>query len=125
MPSSCTDEPATILRALDAAPRPVTLGDGAKLSACIRNARSDAELQNVGVTFSNAAEDLELAAVEDPQTARELGYLIGAARKGSATGSGIQDELVRRLERSGALEGAPPRVTAALGEGLAAGEATG
>jgi hypothetical protein len=123
--TSCTDPPATITRALDAAPGTVTLPDGARLSECIRNARSEAQLQNVGIAFSNAAEDLEAQAAGDPRTALELGYLVGATRSGARTGSGVQDELVRRIERSAALAGASPAVVDALNEGIAAGEARG
>jgi hypothetical protein len=123
--TSCTDEPETITRALQAAPGEVTLPDGAQLSGCIRNARDDGELQNVGVTLSSAAEELEERAASDPRAALELGYLVGAARRGAATGSGVQDELVRRLERSAALDGASQAAVDALAEGLAAGEARG
>lgn len=125
MPASCTDGPQTVRRALASAPGPVTLDGGAPLSACIRGARSDADLQTVGVVFSRAAEDLEMRAPEDPRTALELGYLVGATRRGAQTGSGIQDEIVRRLERSAALDGAPAPVVDALNEGLAAGQARG
>ena len=124
VPAACTGEPAGIVRALGAAPRAVELPGGGRLSACVGNARSDAALQNVGLVMSRAAEDLELRAVDDPRAALELGYLIGAARRGARRSSGIQDELVRRLERSGALDGSAA-VDAAIAEGLAAGEATG
>ena len=122
---SCTEDADVVTRALGTAPRQVTLPDGATLSACIRNARSDAQLQNVGIVFSQAAEKLELEASSDPRAALELGYLVGAARSGAETGSGIQDELVRRIERSAALDGATPQADRALQEGLAAGERTG
>ena len=122
---SCTEGPDTVTRALGEAPRQVTLPDGATLSACIRNARSDAQLQNVGIVFSQAAEDLELDAVTDPRAALQLGYLVGAVRAGAETGSGIQDELVRRIERSAVLDGAGPAEVAALNEGIAAGRERG
>jgi hypothetical protein len=125
--TSCIGEPATIVRALDRAPGPVTLDGDVALSACLRDARTDADLQNVGVAFSRAAEDLELLAIDgDARAALELGYLVGAARRGAATSSGVGAELVRRLERSAALDDrAPPAVVAAIQRGLAAGEARG
>ena len=122
---SCTEGPDTVTEALADAPRQVTLPDGATISACIRNARSDAQLQNVGIVFSQAAEVLELEASTDPRAALRLGYLVGAVRKGAQTGSGIQDELVRRIERSAALDGAGDEEVAALNEGIAAGEERG
>ena len=126
-PLSCTGEPDTILAALDGAPGEVRLTDGATLSGCVRLARTDADLQNVGVTFSNAAEDLEVDALKgDEQAALRLGYLVGAARKGAETSSGVGAELVRRLERSAALDGATsPDAAASLQRGLEAGEARG
>ena len=123
--ASCTEGPDAIARALRSAPGEVTLPGGGRLSACIRNARSDAELQTVGLVFSRAAEDLEARAVAEPRAPLELGFLVGATRAGARTSSGIQDELVRRIERSAALDGASPGVVAALNEGIAAGEARG
>jgi hypothetical protein len=123
--TSCTDGPQTVSRALRAAPDRVTLPDGATLSSCIKGARDDAQLQNVGIVFSSAAEDLEARAATDPRAALELGYLVGAARSGARTGSGIQVELVRRIERSAALEAPSPASSRALDEGIAAGEARG
>jgi hypothetical protein len=126
MAASCTGEPQTIVRALGAAPGEVTLSDGARLSACVDSARSDADLQNVGVAFSRAAEDLEgPALLGDERAALQLGYLVGAARKGAARSSGVGAELVRRLERSADLAGAPQSAVTAVQRGLAAGEARG
>jgi hypothetical protein len=121
----CTEGPETIARALRAAPGPVEVPGGSKLSSCVTGARSDAQLQNVGIIFSQAAENLEMRASTDPRAALELGYLAGAARAGARTGSGIQDELVRRIERSAALDGATPAAVDALNEGLAAGRERG
>jgi len=124
--ATCTENPDAIVEALQAAPRPVTLGDGGTLlSQCIRGSRTAADLQNVGIAFTNAAEDLELRAPADPRAALQLGYLVGATRRGTDVGAGIQDELLRRIERSAALDGASPAAERALQQGLAAGEKTG
>jgi hypothetical protein len=128
VPPSCTAEPAAIVQALTAAPGAVTLPGGVALSACVRDADSDADLQNVGVAFSRAAENLELPGMRgDERAALQLGYLVGATRKGAATTSGIGAELVRRLERSAAAVDEAPsrRAASALRRGLAAGEARG
>ena len=119
---SCTGDPAEVVTALDAAPDAVELPGGTTISACVRNAESAAELQNVGVTLSAAAEELEARALGgDEDAALQLGYLVGAARSGAKTTSGVSAELVRRLERSAGFDGVST-VDDALEEGLAAGE---
>ena len=124
LPVACTDGQA-VARALQAAPGRVALPDGAALSECVARATSDAELQEFGLTATAVAEDLESASREDPEAALRLGYLIGAARRGAAaTPSGIQLELARRLERSGA-QVAGEAAQRALVRGLQAGEARG
>ena len=123
--SSCTGEPATVIAALQAAPEAVELPDGATISACVKHARSAAELQNVGVTLSSAAEDLEALALDgDAEAALKLGYLVGAAREGAKTTGGVAAELVHRLERSAGFEGTAA-VDDALTRGVAAGERLG
>jgi hypothetical protein len=57
--------------------------------------------------------------------ALELGYLIGAVRKGARTTNGIHAEIVRRLEQVTGLDGPSPRRRAAYGRGLRAGERHG
>ena len=124
--TSCTEEPATITAALRTAPEQVALEDGTSISACLANARDAAELQNVGVAFSRAAEDLEAKALKgDAAAAVQLGYLVGAARKGSVKTIAYSSELVRRLERSASVDDGGPEVAAALQRGLAAGEQRG
>ena len=116
LPASCTDR-EQVEAALAAAPEPVALEDGTRLSGCVRQAETSADLQNLGVTLTAVAEDLE----GDPARAAQLGYLIGAVRRGTADTSGVGAELARRLERSGAGS-ADPR---ALLRGLRAGEVSG
>lgn len=122
---ACLESSGAIERALSRAPGPVTLGSGTPLSKCVSQARSDADLQNAGMVFTRAADELaDLAKAGDAASALRLGYLIGAARRGAARTAGIHAELQRRLERTGAyVQG--PRVGAALTRGLAAGERTG
>ena len=122
---SCTGEPAAVVTALAAAPGAVELPDGATISGCVKNAREAAELQNVGVTFSSAAEDLEARAIDgDTDAAVQLGYLVGAASTGAKTTGGVAAELVHRLERSAGFDGTAA-VDAALEEGVRAGERRG
>lgn len=121
--SACTDR-AQVERALARAPDAVTLADGASLSSCLRGATTPALLQDLGLTFTAVAEKLETQANGDPAAARQLGYLIGAARRGIEGSSGTSAELTHRLERTGA-EVADPASVAALAEGLRAGERSG
>jgi hypothetical protein len=121
---ACTEDPKAVVRALSGAPGAVALADGTPLSRCLRDADGDADLQEVGSTFSRAAEDLELVALRgDERAGLQLGYLVGAARRGARTTSGLADELVRRLERSAAAVEGP--AADAVQRGLAAGEARG
>jgi len=124
LPIACTDR-AQLERALTAAPRLVELPGGVSLAECVRRARTDADLQELGLALTGVAEDLEVAAREDEVAALRLGYLIGAARRGAiSTAGGVQLELARRLERSGAqVQGRP--LEEALVRGLDAGGAEG
>jgi hypothetical protein len=126
LPTVCAQDPGSIERALRRSPAAVRLADGTPLSECIARARSDSDLQTAGLTLSRAADHLAQRAVRDAAAAVELGYLLGAARRGAARTGGIHAQLVRHLEQSAArIESGPPGVRAALRRGLAAGETTG
>jgi hypothetical protein len=121
---ACTESAGAIVRALGRAPAPVALGSGARLSDCVRNARSDSELQNAGIVLTQAADALAVRAEHgDARAAVALGYLVGATRRGAARSPGIHAELQRRVERAAAyVEGA---AATALRRGMRAGEASG
>lgn len=125
LPAACLEGPDAVARALERAPGAVTLAGGTALSECVAAARTSAELQSLGIVLTQVAERLEASLAAEPRAALRLGYLVGAARRGAGRGSGVQDELVRRLERSGALEGLPAASERALLRGLRAGEAGG
>lgn len=120
----CTVGPREVATALRAAPRDVRLVDGTAISDCVRRAESEADLQNLGLVLTRVAEDLEDSARTAPRAALELGYLIGAARRGAPHDSSLQAELVYRLERSAAVS-MPPAGERALAEGMRAGERRG
>jgi hypothetical protein len=122
--AECTAGRQAVTEALAGAPREVRLVDGTALSECVSRAHSDGELQNLGLVLTEVAEDLEAEAAETPRAALQLGYLIGAARKGAPSESSIQAELVHRLERSAAGD-LPAEARAALAEGMRAGERAG
>ena len=124
---ACVDSPRAIERALGRAPAPVTLATGTRLSTCVTNARSDADLQSAGLVLTRAADHLaEAARRGDTTAALQLGYLVGAVRRGARRTEGIHAQLQRRIERSTAyLAEAGRQVTAAVSRGRRAGEASG
>ena len=52
VPLACTSSAGDIANALHQAPGHVALTDGTPLSECVRRARSDADLQNVGAIYT-------------------------------------------------------------------------
>lgn len=123
---SCTDSRAVLARALERAPGAVRLRDGSRLSQCVTDAQGEGELQDFGVLATQLADDLAGRAARDPHAAVELGYLVGAARRGAATTAGLQAELVHRLEASARqLDAGAAAVQGAYQRGLVAGERTG
>ena len=124
---ACMGSAGAIEHALTRAPRPVTLPSGTRLSQCVSNARSDADLQTAGAVLTRAADHLAARArTGDADAALRLGYLVGAARRGAKRTAGIHAELQRHIERSAAvLDGAGARFASALADGQRAGEATG
>ncbi|HSD75832.1 MAG TPA: hypothetical protein VLA98_00445 [Solirubrobacteraceae bacterium] len=128
VPAACTDGAAIVERALAAAPRPVRLPGGTALSACVRHADTDAELQSTGLALTAAADHLAARAQRgDATAALRFGYLAGAVRRGAERTAGVAAELQRRVERAGAYvaQDGGPAAGAALRRGLAAGRATG
>ena len=118
---ACTASPQDILTALAQAPGRVRLGDGTRLSQCVARATEDGPLQEVGATFTAAADALAARADRDRAAALQLGYLVGATRRGAATTNGVALELAHRIESAAALRGATAGALAAEREGLAAG----
>jgi hypothetical protein len=100
VPAACTQGEEAVRRALRSAPGQVRLG-GAPLSRCLSEEADGGEAQAVGAGFVEAATVLSRRARRDPEgrAALELGYLVGAARRGSSTSQGIHAELLRRLEQ--------------------------
>jgi hypothetical protein len=121
----CADSLHAGEAALAHAPDAVRLRDGTRLSQCISHAVDEGPLQNVGATFVVAASDLAARARTDRVAALRLGYLVGATRRGASTTNGVALVLARRLERAGALSGAPAASLAAEQAGLAAGRRGG
>ncbi len=125
VPVACTEDPAVIARALDGAPGTVRLVDGTSISTCVLRAQSEGDLQSVGAVLTTVADDLRVSARSQDPAALRLGYLIGAVRRGASHTNGVQAELVRRLEQDSLLDGTPITRQAAMGRGIAAGQAGG
>jgi hypothetical protein len=98
--SACKDGSVAVRKALRDAPAAVRLG-GAPLSDCLSEEADGGELQLVGTSFVEAAAALAPSARRRPEgrAALELGYLMGAARRGGSTTQGVHSELLRRMEQ--------------------------
>jgi hypothetical protein len=121
----CNQDEATIIKALAAAPRPVTLTGGIRLSTCVDHARDDGDIQSLGFVYGDVARELAEKAATDDGAAASLGYLIAAVRKGASHSNGITAELARRMEQSTGIDGPSPERRPAFERGLAAGRRTG
>jgi hypothetical protein len=121
--AACTEGAASVLTALRAAPRRVTVG-GRPLSSCLTDGSNADDVQLLGASWTQAAARLSDRAERHPEgaAALRLGYLVGAAEKGASHTPGIHSEMVRRLE----LEAAPlAGRSAALVRGQRAGRELG
>ena len=101
MPVACLEGPKTIRAALAKAPDPVRLETGTKLSQCFTRAANPAEIQQVGAIYIAVAEQLAPAVRARPHSpqATQLGYLMGAVRRGAGGTQGIHYETQRRIEQ--------------------------
>lgn len=94
LPAACSDQDA-IRAALADAPGRVLL-DGRPLSRCFTRAGDAGAVQVAGGAMVEVAEEL----ARQPGSEVELGYLVGAARRGSTRSEGLHYEVVRRIEQA-------------------------
>ena len=127
VPVSCSGDQAELMAALRQAPGAVVLEDGTRLSRCVSTARTDGDLQALGISLGRVADALQARAATDPAAALQLGYLAGAVRAGARRTAGrIADQLARRMEQLATLRpGARAAATAARERGARAGESRG
>jgi hypothetical protein len=120
----CKEGPQAVQAALAKAPGEVRLGGSVKISDCFPNAASPADVQQVGATFVTTTDQLadRTRIAPHSRAAVELGYLIGAVRRGAGGGMGVHSETERRIEQS--LVGLKT-TTSEFRSGLAAGARTG
>lgn len=103
-PVACLSGPGAYTRALDAAPRKVTLAGGVPISDCLAENQQAGDLATVGDSMLRAATALNVEARAEPggKANVELGYLIGAGQRGAERTDGIHAELIRRLTAAAA-----------------------
>jgi hypothetical protein len=99
LPEGCTRS-SELLASLRGAPGQVRLS-GERLSDCFQKGADAGQIQAVGGAFVEAASRLSSRARPEPEgrAAVQLGYLVGAARRGGSRTSGVHDELLRRLDQ--------------------------
>jgi len=101
--------------------------DGTLISDCLTENQGGGDLGEVGTTMLSAATDLNAEARAEPggEANAQLGYLLGAARRGAGQTEGIHDELVRRLAAAARYSPGnrplPPAFTRAYRRGFDAG----
>lgn len=98
-PVACREETGAYLKALQAAPRAVTIGGETLISECLAENQQAGDLATVGEAMVAAATKLNTEARAQPggDAAVELGYLLGAAERGAQKTEGIHADLIRRL----------------------------
>jgi hypothetical protein len=98
-PVACLEGAQTYLRALEAAPGEVLLDGETPISDCLAENQEGGALATVGTATVEAATKLNAEARAEPGGAAnlQLGYLIGAVKRGAEETEGIHSDLVRRL----------------------------
>ena len=130
-PVACLDGAEAYQRALSAAPDEVLLGGETLISECLTRNQSSGDITAVGEAMIETATRLnaEARAEGGGKAAVELGYLLGAAARGTEESEGIHSDLVRRLTVSARYapgrQPLSPQFLAAYREGFDAGRAGG
>lgn len=98
-PVACLEGPGAYERALKAAPDEVLLGEDTLISECLPRNQTGGDLSRVGEAVIETATALNAEARNSPggDAALQLGYLLGAVKRGSEESEGIHSDLVRRL----------------------------
>ena len=100
LPVACRQGQEAVQSALARAPSGVRI-DGTLLSECLNRGGDARDVQEVGAVFISVTADLARRARDQAEgpAAGQLGYLVGAVRRGAARTQGIHTELVRRIEQ--------------------------
>jgi hypothetical protein len=120
-PAGCSSGARTVLGALQRAPGDVTV-DGALISTCVRRSLGMGQIQTLGFTYVAVANNELRRIPRSEAAALQLGFLVGAVRRGANKTNGVQLELLRRIEQVAGVDGPPGPRAAAYRRGMAAGE---
>jgi hypothetical protein len=98
-PVACLEGATAYEKALEAAPGEVRLQGETPISDCLAPNQQAGDLARVGEATVETATALNAEARADSgsDAALRLGYLLGAAERGSEESEGIHSDLVRRL----------------------------
>ena len=130
-PTACLSPPKAYLAALEDAPGEVRLQEETAISDGLGASQGPGTQADVGETVIAVATELNRDALRDRggRATVELGYLVGAVQEGAARSSGINADLVRRLDAAARFNPHPGAFGAAFerayGKGYAAGQETG
>lgn len=129
--TACLEGPAPYLAALKRAPGEVKLSGKTPISGCLVENQKAGDLAAVGTAMIAATTRLNGEARAEPGGAANLrlGYLLGAAQRGSEGTNGIHTELIRRLAAAARYSPdgrpLPAAFMSAYREGFDAGKARG
>jgi hypothetical protein len=130
-PLACLAPTGQYLQALRDAPGEVRLAGQTAISDCLSGTQAAGDQAQVGQTVIEAATELNAQARRDPSgddTVR-LGYLVGAVQEGASHASGVDADLVRRLDTAARFEPSGGSLGVAFerafGKGYAAGQQSG
>jgi hypothetical protein len=111
-----------VLGVLRAAPGTVAFDDRTLISTCVKRSTDTGQVQTLGFTYVATAESLVKRMAHSDAAALELGFLVGAVRRGANQTNGLQLELVRRLDQVAGVGGPAGARGTAYRRGTAAGE---
>jgi hypothetical protein len=124
-PAACSDGPRIVLGVLRDAPGRVALEGRTLISDCVRRSTDIGEVQTLGFTYVGAADSLLKRMTGSDAAALQLGFLVGAVRRGANRTNGLQLELVRRLDQVAGVDGPTGARRAAYRRGMTAGQEHG
>jgi hypothetical protein len=130
-PVACLEGAGAYEQALKAAPDEVLLEDETLISECLARNQSGGDLSRVGEALIETGTKLNAEAREDPgdAAALQLGYLLGAVKRGTEESEGIHSDLLRRLVVAARFapgkQPLPPEFVRAYRDGYAAGQSNG
>lgn len=98
-PVACLEGTGAYLKALEQAPGEVKLSGETPIGDCLAPNQQGGDLATVGVAMVTAATRLNSEARANPGGGAnvQLGYLVGAAKRGADGTEGIHVDLIRRL----------------------------